>query len=94
MTLVALIFLDLALIVLLDAAVVRPIARHFHRHLGARRLGQLPIAVVPTAETADEDRQARLRQLGAAGTCRIYNCGKILHVDYDRGELVIERELP
>lgn len=52
-----------------------------------RRLGLLPAA--PTAEVA---RAARLRQLGEGGTCRVYNCGEILHVDYERGELVVSRE--
>lgn len=60
------------------------------------RLGRLPTVVAEAAvaevSTAEAMRAARLRQLGEAGTCRVYNCGKILHVDYDRGELIIERE--
>lgn len=89
MTLAALLLLDLALVALLDVVAVRPIARRLRRRLGDRRLGLLPTAAVPTAEAA---RAARLRQLGEAGTYRVYNCGKILNVDYERGELVIERE--
>lgn len=54
-----------------------------------RRFGGLPAAVVPTAEAA---RAARLCQLGEGGTYRFHNCGTILHVDYDRGELIVERE--
>jgi len=54
-----------------------------------RRLGALSAAAVPTAEAA---RAARLRQLGEAGTYRVHNCGRILHVDYERGELIVERD--
>ena len=67
---------------------VRPIARPSAASWGAA-LGQLPIVLAPTAEDA---RQARFRQLGAAGTYRVHNCGKILFVDYERGELVVERD--
>jgi hypothetical protein len=88
-TLAALLLLDVALVALLDVVAVRPIACRIRRRLGARRLGLLPTAAVPTAEAA---RAARLRQLGEAGTYRVHNCGKILHVDYDRGELIVERE--
>lgn len=52
-----------------------------------RRLGTLPVEV-----TAVSARAERLSQLGEAGTYRVYNCGKILHVDYERGQLVVERE--
>ena len=52
-------------------------------------LGVMPNAGLLLEEAA---RAARLRQLGAAGTLRVYNCGKILHVDYERGALIIERE--
>ncbi len=88
MTLAVLLILDVALVALLDVVAVRPIARRLRR-LGDRRLGLLPGAVVPTAEAA---RAARLRELGEAGTYRVHNCGSILHVDYDRGELIVERE--
>jgi hypothetical protein len=88
-TLVSLLLLDLILIALCDVAIVRPLARRLRRRFGAQRLGLLPSAVVPMAEAA---RVARLRQLGEAGTYRVYNCGKILHVDYDRGELIVEEE--
>jgi hypothetical protein len=27
-----------------------------------------------------------------ADVYRVHNCGKILHVDYSRGELIVERE--
>lgn len=49
-----------------------------------RRLGCLSAAPTPEVLRAD-----RLRQLGDAGTLRVYNCGEILQVDYERGELVI-----
>lgn len=52
-----------------------------------RRLGALP-----AAETPEDARAARLRQLGEEGTYRVYNCGRILHVDYERGQLIVERE--
>jgi hypothetical protein len=51
-----------------------------------RRLGSLPSSPPVT------DREERLRQLGDRGTYRVYNCGKILYVDYERGELIVERE--
>lgn len=54
-----------------------------------RRLGLLGTGSVPNAEAR---RAARLVELGEAGTYRVHNCGKILHVDYDRGELIVERE--
>lgn len=54
-----------------------------------RRLGLLPAASIPTAEAA---RAERLRQLGAAGTYRVHNCGEILHVDYERGELIVAED--
>jgi hypothetical protein len=50
-----------------------------------RRLGRL-------LDLAEESRVARLRQLGAGDTYRVYGCGKILSVDYDRGELIVEKE--
>lgn len=52
-----------------------------------RRLGTLPVATTPASARAD-----RLSQLGEAGTYRVYNCGKILYVDYERGQLIVERE--
>jgi len=39
-----------------------------------------------------EARAARLQQLGEAGTYKVHNCGKILHVDYDEGTLICERD--
>ncbi len=63
-----------------------PIRRWFRRD---RRLGLLPGAVVPTAEAA---RATRLRELGSAGTTRVHNCGEILFVDYDRGEMIVARD--
>jgi hypothetical protein len=42
---------------------------------------------------SDEARRAaRLAELGEAGTYKTYNCGRILHVDYERGELIVERD--
>lgn len=77
-------------VALFDGMVVRPIERRLRRRFVARRLGLLPCVVVPVAEDA---RASRLRQLGERGTLRVHNCGKILHVDYDRGELIVEREV-
>jgi len=88
-TLVGLIFVDLVLIVLLDVVVVRPLARRLRRRLGDRRIGLLPVASEPSPE---QRRADRLRQIGEAGTYRVHNCGRILHVDYDRGELIVERD--
>lgn len=51
-----------------------------------RRLGLLSASGTPTPEAA---RTERLRQLGEAGTYRVHNCGEILHVDYERGELIV-----
>lgn len=53
-----------------------------------RRLGLLGTG---DGLSAEAHRAARLKELGTAGTYRVYNCGKILHVDYDRGELVVEK---
>jgi hypothetical protein len=103
MTLATMILLDLVFIALLDAVVVRPIARRLRRRSGARRLGQLPIGMAAVnrsaprieeevAAAAEASRHTRLRQLGEAGTYRVHNCGRILHVDYDRGELIVERD--
>lgn len=86
MTLFLVLLLDLILVALLDIAVVRPFARHLQQRRGARRLGLLP--------TVEAARHARLRQLGEAGTYRVHNCGRILHVDYERGELIVERTQP
>ena len=55
-----------------------------------RRIGLLGAPAVPKSK-AEADRAARLLQLGKVGTIRVYNCGKILHVDYDRGEFVVQR---
>jgi hypothetical protein len=125
MTLATMTLLDLVFIVLLDAVVVRPIARRLRRRSGARRLGQLPIGMAAVdqhqppvefelpplirrwfevnrsasrieeevAAAAETSRHTRLRQLGEAGTYRVHNCGRILHVDYDRGELIVERDV-
>lgn len=76
----------MAVVVGIHAGILRVLRRNGG---GDRRLGLLPTAVVLTTEAS---REARLRQLGKAGTYRVYNCGKILHVDYERGELVVERE--
>lgn len=88
MILGSLLLMDLALVVLLDVAIVRPIARTFRRRRGGHQLGRLSVAGTPTAEAL---RAARLRQLGEEGTYRVYNCGVILEVDYERGQLVVER---
>ena len=45
MMLVELLLIDLALVVLLDVAVVRPFARRWRRVRGERRLGLLPTAL-------------------------------------------------
>lgn len=74
---------------LLSAAIHRSIAHHLRLRRSSGRLGLLPATAAPTAETV---RAARLRELGETGTYRVLNCGKILHVDYDRGELIVERE--
>jgi hypothetical protein len=62
------------------------------------RLGTLPhffaarlVRARAALSAPEEDRGTRLLQLGEARTCRVHNCGKILHVDYDRGELIVER---
>jgi hypothetical protein len=82
-----------ALLVILSpltaAAFHHSINHLLHPRRGSSRLGRLPDAATPTAEAS---RAARLRQLGEDGTYRVYNCGKILHVDYERGELIVERE--
>lgn len=54
------------------------------------RLGLLADRAAVAAETS---RAARRRQLGDAGTYEVLNCGRILHVDYDCGKLIVEREL-
>ena len=74
---------------LLFVAVHHSIAYYLRRRRYSVRIGRLPGAATPTAEAA---RAARLRELGETGTYRVFNCGKILHVDYDRGELIVERE--
>lgn len=79
----------LVLTPLLSAAIHHSIAHHLRRRRSSGRLGLLPGAAAPTAEAV---RAARLRELGEAGTIRVHNCGKILHVDYDRGDLIVERE--
>jgi len=45
----------------------------------------------PVRSPAEAVRAARLRQLGEAGTRSVHNCGRILSVDYDRGEFVVQR---
>lgn len=89
MTLTVLVLLDVVIVALLVVVAIRPIVHRFRQQLGGRRLGQLSSATVPMAEAV---RHERLRQLGGAGTYRVHNCGKILHVDYERGELIVERE--
>jgi hypothetical protein len=79
----------LVLVPLLSAAVHHSIAHHLRRRRCSGRLGRLPGAATPTAEAA---RAVRLRELGEAGTYLVLNCGRILHVDYDRGVLIVERE--
>lgn len=54
-----------------------------------RRIGLLGTGAAPSAEVR---RVARLAGLGEAGTYKVHNCGRILHVDYERGELIVERE--
>jgi len=71
---------------LVVAAWIQTRARQFFTD---RRLGLLGTGRVLNAEGR---RAVRLAELGEAGTYRVHNCGKILHVDYDRGELVVERE--
>lgn len=51
-----------------------------------RRLGLLAPS---TASTVAEVRVDRRRQLGEAGPYRVHNCGEILHLDYEGGELVV-----
>jgi len=88
-TLALLVLLDVVVIALLVVAAVRPIAHRLRQRLGERRLGRLLGMGISTGEAG---RQDRLRQIGEAGTYRVHNCGKILYVDYDRGELIVERE--
>lgn len=65
------------------------IQSRMRRFFTDRRLGLLGTGQAPSA---DARRAARLGALGSVGTTHVYNCGKILHVDYDRGELIVERE--
>ena len=51
-----------------------------------RRLGQLG-----TGANAEAARAARLVELGEAGTYKVYNCGEILHVDYERRVMIVAR---
>lgn len=74
----------MSLIALVIGAFVGWIARSRRGCRSDRRLGRLPGAQAPAVL-----RAARLRTLGEAGTLRIYNCGEILHVDYEHGELVV-----
>lgn len=60
--------------------------------IGDRRRCSVTDRRIGLLGTAESRRADRLRELGEAGTYRVHNCGKILHVDYDRGELVVERE--
>ena len=89
MTIAVLVLLDVVVVALLVVVAVRPIIHRFRQQLGGQRLGRLSIAGTPTAEAI---RHERLRQLGEARTYRVHNCGTILHVDYERGELIVERE--
>jgi hypothetical protein len=60
------------------------------RCLADRRLGRLGTGDV----SSDEMRRAvRRAELGESGTYKVHNCGRILHVDYERGELIVEREV-
>lgn len=54
-----------------------------------RRLGLLGTEEAPSAEAR---RAACLAELGDAGTYRTYNCGEILCVDFERGQLVCAKE--
>jgi hypothetical protein len=42
-------------------------------------------------ECAHAARRDRLKQLAPGQVERIHNCGRILHVDYAKGEIVVER---
>ena len=53
------------------------------------RLGLLATEGSPSAEAR---RSARLAELGERGTYKVYNCGEILHVDYERSELICARD--
>jgi len=90
MTFALFVLVDLVLIAFVDVTVVRPIICQLRRRIGSKRLGLLFASGTPTAEA---QREARLRELGEAGTYVVHNCGKILHVDYERGELICEKEL-
>lgn len=59
------------------------------RFLVEQRLGLLGIGETPSDE---ERRAARLAELGEEGTYKTFNCGEILHVDYERGELICARD--
>lgn len=59
------------------------------RRLGAdRRLGLLGTS---DGLSAEAQRAALLEQLGEAGTYKTFNCGEILHVDYERSILTCSR---
>jgi hypothetical protein len=54
-----------------------------------RRLGLLGTGDAPSA---DARRAARLAELGENGTYKVFNCGEILYVDYERGQLICARD--
>jgi hypothetical protein len=63
------------------------------RRRSDHRLGLLGTGAGAGVAMSDEARRvARLAELGEAGTHKTYNCGRILYVDYERGELIVERE--
>lgn len=75
-----------SLTILVFGVLIGVFARCRSRCASDRRLGQLSLSSTPTVEEA---RAEKLRQLGPAGTYRVYNVGEILHVDYERGELIV-----
>lgn len=74
-----------SLLSLIAGAILRARAE---RRSPTRRLGLLGSGdAIGAVRRAD-----RLVELGDGGTQRTYNCGRILHVDYERGEIVTERD--
>lgn len=53
--------------------------------------GRLGLLGTSDGLSAEAQRAARLEQLGEAGTYKTFNCGEILHVDYERGVLICAR---
>jgi hypothetical protein len=88
----------ISLVTLIASSLLR--LRSDRRRRPDHRIGFLGAGGLPMdARTCDSCRHteaaarraAQLVRLGDPGTYRVYNCGRILHVDYERGELIVER---